>query len=148
MKRYALLLLLLCVQIHTIEAQRLEKHLYDGLSYSDGVCLKTIKVTYLAFGRDPLNECNDSIALVIRNVTQNIPYTSISFLYKGQKYYISLHKTCKVPNISEGRKIILQIQFYKDIKQPYQNKHPYAIITKIKKWRHLSFSLTFFSFSE
>ena len=120
MKRYALLLLLLCVQIHTIEAQHLEKHLYDGLSFSDGVCFKTVKVTYLAFGRDPLNECN-------------IPYTSISFLYKGQKYYISLHKRCKVPNISEGRKIILQIQFYKDIKQPYQNKHPYAIITKIKK---------------
>lgn len=133
MKRYALLLLLLCVQIHTIEAQHLEKHLYDGLSFSDGMCFKTVKVTYLAFGRDPLNECNDSIALVIRNVTQNIPYTSISFLYKGQKYYISLHKRCKVPNISEGRKIILQIQFYKDIKQPYQNKHPYAIITKIKK---------------
>ena len=85
MKRYALLLLLLCVQIHTIEAQHLEKHLYDGLSFSDGVCFKTVKVTYLAFGRDPLNECNDSIALVIRNVTQNIPYTSISFLYKGDR---------------------------------------------------------------
>ena len=57
----------------------------------------------------------------------------MSFLYKEQKYYISLHKECKIPNISKGEKIILQIQFYKDIKQPYKNKYPYAIISKIKK---------------
>ncbi len=133
MKRYALFLLLFCVQIHTLKAQHLEQRLYDGLTYSDGVCLKTVKVSYLAFGRDPLNEMNDSIALIISNVTQNTPCTSMSFLYKGQKYYISLHKKCKVPNMSEGEKIILQIQFYKNIKQPFQNKHPYAIITQIKK---------------
>ena len=133
MRIYILFLLLFCVQIHTIGAQFLEQQLYDSLSYSDGVCVKTIKVSYLSLGRDPLNERNDSIALIIMNATQNTPYTSMSFLYKEQKYYISLHKECKIPNISKGEKIILQIQFYKDIKQPYKNKSPYAIISKIKK---------------
>lgn len=116
MRIYILFLLLFCVQIHTIGAQFLEQQLYDSLSYSDGVCVKTIKVSYLSLGRDPLNERNDSIALIIMNATQNTPYTSMSFLYKEQKYYISLHKECKIPNISKGEKIILQIQFYKDIK--------------------------------
>lgn len=131
MRIYAFFLLF-CIQIHIIEALHIEQNLYDGLSYSNGVCFKKVEVSYLTLGRDPLNESDDSIAITIKNATQNTPYTSMSFLYRGQKYYISIHEKCKTPNMSEGEKIILHIQFYKDIKQPYKYKHPYAIITKIE----------------
>lgn len=138
-KEMRIFLLLLLFGLHTpaVKAQHIKQRLYDNLSYSNGICLKKIEVSYLSLGRDILNENNDSIAIRIRTITKNTPYSSISFLYRGQKYYISVHQKCKTNNLSANEKITLYIQFYRDIKQPYQNKYPYAIITKIDKHLYL-----------
>jgi len=106
---------------------------FNYKKFSKETVLKKIEVSYLSLGRDILNENNDSIAIRIRTITENTPYSSMSFLYRGQKYYISVHQKCKTNNLSANEKITLYIQFYRDIKQPYQNKYPYAIITKINK---------------
>ena len=71
--------------------------LFDNIQ--NGICFKKIEISYLALGRDPLNERNDSIAIMIKTITQNTPYTSMSFLYRGPNYYISVHKRCKTINL-------------------------------------------------
>ncbi len=86
-KEMRIFLLLLLFGLHTpaVKAQHIKQRLYDNLSYSNGICLKKIEVSYLSLGRDILNENNDSIAIRIRTITKNTPYSSMSFLYRGQK---------------------------------------------------------------
>ena len=103
-----------------IKAQSDVDRLYDNLQYTNGVCKKTINVTYLSFGKNPISPSNDKDD-EIRKIKQRISYvpnSSVHFSYKEKEYYISIGNECDMTQYSEGDKIKIDIVFFEDIKQP------------------------------
>ena len=81
--------------------------LYDNLQYTNGVCKKTINVTYLSFGKNPISPGNDKDD-EIRKIKQRISYvpnSSVHFSYKEKEYYISIGNECDMTKYSEGDNI-------------------------------------------
>ncbi len=104
-----------------IKAQNDVGCLYDSLLYKNGICKKTIDVTYLSSGKNPIspgNDKNDEIRKIVQRISY-IPKSSVHFSYKGKGYYISISNECDMTKYSEGDKIKIDIVFFEDIKQPY-----------------------------
>ena len=116
-----------------IKAQNDVDCLYDSLRYTNGVCKKTIDVTYLSFGKNPISQGNDKDD-EIRKIKQRISYipnSSVHFSYKEKEYYISIGNECDMTQYSEGDKIKIDIVFFEDIKQPYKYEKPFSLITSV-----------------
>ncbi|MDD7558415.1 MAG: hypothetical protein PUJ69_07085 [Porphyromonas somerae] len=63
---------------------------------------------------------------------KEIPKSSVSFVYEGQNYYISIKNECDTRRITYGERIRMRILFFEGIKQPYSFIHPFAVITKVE----------------
>ena len=116
-----------------IKAQNDVDCLYDSLRYTNGVCKKTIDVTYLSFGKNPISQGNDKDD-EIRKIKQRISYipnSSVHFSHKEKEYYISIGNECDMTKYSEGDKIKIDIVFFEDIKQPYKYEKPFSLITSV-----------------
>ena len=116
-----------------IKAQSDVDRLYDNLQYTNGVCKKTINVTYLSFGKNPISPSNDKDD-EIRKIKQRISYvpnSSVHFSYKEKEYYISIGNECDMTKYSEGDNIKIDIVFFEDIKQPYEYEKPFSFITSV-----------------
>ena len=116
-----------------IKAQSDVDCLYDSLLYKNGVYKKSIDVTYLSFGKNPIssgNDKDDEIRKIMQRVS-DIPNSSVHFSYKGQGYYISISNECDMTKYSEGDKIKIDIVFFEDIKQPYKYDKPFSLITSV-----------------
>lgn len=132
MKRKLLIILsILCCNI--INAQHGNDSFYDSLSFTNGICQKNIIVIYNSFGKNPLGSDSDSEVFKIKKELKYIPHSSISFFYKEKQYYISVANNCKLPAFNKGDTLQLSIKFFENIKQPYKYKHPFSIITSLKK---------------
>lgn len=68
-----------------IKAQCGKDCLYDSLQYANGICEKTIVVTFLAYGKDPINTVSDDEIRKIKKQIGYLPNSSVSFSYKEQK---------------------------------------------------------------
>lgn len=126
-------MLMLLIFGNQIKAQSGIDCLYDSLQFTNGVCQKTIDVTYLSFGKNPISPANDKDDDIrkIREQLKYIPHSSVHFSYKEKEYYISISEECDMSPYSEGDIIKIDITFYKDIKQPYKNEKPFSLITSV-----------------
>ena len=132
-KRFLILLTIIAIAIPSLRAQNANDSLYCDLVYSNGICQKTLAVTYLSYGKNPMGyESTDKEVAKIKKELKYQPHSALSFLYKGHKYYISLNNECTSKNLSKGDKVELNITFYKDIKQPDKEEYPFAIVSSIK----------------
>ena len=132
-KRLLILLTIIAIAIPSLRAQNENDSLYCNLTYSNGICQKTLAVTYLSYGKNPIGyESTDKEVDKIKEKLKYRPHSALSLLYKGQKYYICLNNECTSKNLSKGDKIEVNITFYKDIKQPNKEEYPFAIISSIK----------------
>ncbi len=62
----------------------------------------------------------------------DIPTSSIAFIYDGQEYYISLCNDCQCSkDLSSGDVITLKIAFFQDVKQPYDYLFPFAMVIEM-----------------
>ena len=105
--------------------------IYDNLSYDKGVCSKDLEVTFLSLGKNPLNgQFSDGLSLVFKS-PNDIPTSSMSFLYNSKEYYISIDNKCNLKKINEGDKIVIHILFYEFVKEPYEYEQPYSLIVAI-----------------
>ena len=52
--------------------------------------------------------------------------------YNNKPYYINLSNDFPLRDYEEGERIVLQIVFYENVKQPYDYIYPYSIIIKEK----------------
>ena len=112
-------------------AQNNMNGLYDNLSYTDGVCYKEIEVTYQSIGRSPLNgQFGRGMSEIMKK--KDIPQSSMYFIYNNKPYYINLSNDFPLRDYEEGERIVLQIVFYENVKQPYDYIYPYSIIIKEK----------------
>ena len=124
---------MLLIFSNQIKAQSDVDCLYDSLRYTNGVCKKTIDVTYLSYGKNPISPGNDKDD-EIRKIKQRISYipnSSVHFSYKEKEYYISISNECDMTKYSEGDKIKIDIVFFEDIKQPYKYEIPFSLITSV-----------------
>lgn len=106
--------------------------LYSHITYIDGKCEREIECIFQGIGRNPLDGDTLGIASAIKKEIKEIPKSSVSFVYKGQNYYISIKNECDTRRISYGERIRMRILFFEGIKQPYSFIHPFAIITKVE----------------
>ena len=126
-----IIIYMLLIYSNSIKAQCCIDSLYDSLLFTNGICKKTITATYLSCGKNQISsETNDNIRK-IRKQIKYIPQSSVSFLYKDRKYYISVSNECDMSKYSKGDKIKIEIIFFKDIKQPYKYKNPFSFISSI-----------------
>lgn len=109
--------------------------LYNNLQFENGVCYKTLNVSFLSFGKNPLNgQFSKGLSQIFKK-KNDIPTSSISFIYDGHEYYISLCNDCQrhisIEDFSSGDIITLKIAFFQDVKQPYDYVFPFAMVTEI-----------------
>ena len=109
-----------------------DSSLYSHITYIDGKCEREIECIFQGIGRNPLDGDTLGIASAIKKEIKEIPKSSVSFVYKGQNYYISIKNECDTRRISYGERIRMRILFFEGIKQPYSFIHPFAIITKVE----------------
>ena len=131
-----IILILLLIFGNQMKAQSGIDFLYDSLQFTNGVCQKTIDVTYLSYGKNQISPGNDKDDDIrkIREQIKYIPHSSVHFSYKEKGYYISISDECDMSQYTEGDKIRIDITFYKDIKQPYQYEKPFSIISSVTKY--------------
>lgn len=106
--------------------------LYNNLQFENGVCYKTLNVSFLSFGKNPLNgQFSEGLSQIFKK-GNDIPTSSIAFIYDGQEYYISLCNECQCSeDLSSGDEITLKIAFFQDVKQPYDYLFPFAMVIEI-----------------
>lgn len=109
-----------------------DSSLYSHITYIDGKYEREIECIFQGIGRNPLDGDTLGIASAIKKEIKEIPKSSVSFVYKGENYYISIKNECDTRRISYGERIRMRIVFFEGIKQPYSFIHPFAIITKIE----------------
>lgn len=109
-----------------------DSSLYSHITYIDGKYEREIECIFQGIGKNPLDEDTQGIASAIKKEIKEIPKSSVSFVYKGENYYISIKNECDTRRISYGERIRMRIVFFEGIKQPYSFIHPFAIITKIE----------------
>ena len=126
-------MLMLLIFGNQIKAQSGIDCLYDSLQFTNGVCQKTIDVTYLSFGKNPISPGNDKDDAIrkIEEQIKYIPHSSVHFSYKEKEYYISIGNECDMTQYSEGDKIKIDIVFFEDIKQPCKYEKPFSLITSV-----------------
>ena len=107
--------------------------LYDNLQFTNGVCQKTIDVTYLSVGKNPISHGNDKDDAIrkIKEQIKYLPHSSVHFSYKEKEYYISISDEYDLSSYSKGDKIRIDIVFFEDIKQPYKYEKPFSFITSV-----------------
>ena len=128
------ILFVLLIYSNLVNAQCVMDCLYDSLSYTNDICKKTLIVKYLSYGKNPINGDTNNETHKIKEQIKYIPHSSVSFLYKGEKYNISISNECDMSQYSEGDKIKIDIIFYKDIKQPYKYIYPFSFITSVAEY--------------
>ena len=115
------------------DAQSLpDSSLYSHITYIDGKCEREIECIFQGIGRNPLDGDTLGIASAIKEEIKEIPKSSVSFVYKGENYYISIKNDCDTRKISYGERVRMRILFFERIKQPYSYIHPFAIIIKVE----------------
>ena len=114
-----------------IKAQSDVDCLYDSLLYMNGICNKTIVVTYFSVGKNQISTDSDDEIHKIKEKIGYIPHSSVHFSYKEKEYYISISDECDIFKYSEGDKIKIDIVFFEDIKQPYKYEKPFSFITSV-----------------
>lgn len=81
--------------------------LYSHLNFQNGKCVKTgLKVICEGGGRSWIDA--DDIQLIDSTLVKN---TSLSFLYKGGKYYIPISKNISINNYKNGDCLIIDVTF-------------------------------------
>ena len=128
-----IIMFILLIFGNQIKAQNGIDYLYDSLQFTNGVCQKTIDVTYLSYGKNQISPGNDKDD-AIRKIEEQIkflPHNSVHFLYKEKEYYISISDEYDLSRYSEGDKIRIDIVFFEDIKQPYKYEKPFSFITSV-----------------
>ena len=131
-----IIIFMLLIFSNCIKAQCETDCLYDSLQYTNGICEKTIVVTYLSVGKNPISPGNDEEDNMrkIKEQIKYIPHSSVYFSYNEKRYYISISNECDMSQYSEGDKIKIDIIFYKDIKQPYKYIYPFSFITSVAEY--------------
>ncbi len=86
------ILFVLLIYSNLVNAQCVMDFLYDSLSYTNDICKKTLIVKYLSCGKNPINGDTNNETHKIKEQIKYIPNSSVSFLYKGEKYNISISK--------------------------------------------------------
>lgn len=128
------LLLIMVAFCNTAKAQCGIDSLFFDLQYTNDTCKKTLIVTYLSYGKNQINTDSNNETHKIVKCIKYLPHSSISFLYKDKKYYISLSNDCDVSKIYKGDTIMIDITFFKNIKQPYEYKNPFSIVSSVAKF--------------
>lgn len=109
--RKKILLFVLLIYSNLINAQCGIDSLYDSPSYTNGICKKTLIVKYLSYGKNQINGNTNNETHKIKKQIKYIPHSSVSFLYKEKKYYISLSNECDMSPYSKGDTIMIDIMF-------------------------------------
>lgn len=114
--------------------QNNDQSLYDNLTFENGVCYKQFNVVFDGFGKNPLNGSFSEGLSQVLSKENDIPTSSISFIYDNQEYYISLSNDCdwSGEDYRRGDMITVQIAFFENVKQPYDNIYPFAIVMQIR----------------
>lgn len=75
----------------------------------------------------------DNSVMLIKRQLKKMPSSFISFMYKGSKYDINKLDTFSAYSYKEGEDVELDITFFENIKDPYSDDIPFAIVTDIRK---------------
>lgn len=124
--------------ITSLYAQCEKKCLYDSLIFINGRCEKELIVSFLSYGKNPLIDTQSNDKKKIKRKIKRIPNSSVSFIYKGDRYYISVDNKCDLSRFSKGDTIMVKIVFFKDIKQPHKYENYFSLIKKIKLYSPIS----------
>ena len=129
------ILFVLLIYSNLVNAQCVMDFLYDSLSYTNDICKKTLIVKYLSYGKNPINGDTNNETHKIEEQIKYIPHSSVSFLYKGEKYNISISNECDISKYSKGDSIMIDILFFKNIKQPYKYKNPFSLVSSVTEYK-------------
>lgn len=113
-------------------AQCDKKCLYDSLFFTNGRCEKDLIVSFVSYGKNPLIDTPSNVKKTIKSKIKRIPNSSVSFLYNGNRYYISVDNKCDLSRFSKGDTIMVKIVFFEDIKQPHKYENYFSLIKKIE----------------
>ena len=113
------------------------KGLYHDLQFEDGVCVREFTVSNVSVYKSILHGGITENMKDVMNEDE-VPKNTLSFYLGINHYFICISNDCDLSYLKSEKKdnydeIKIRVRFFENVKQPYNNKYPFAIIESISK---------------
>ena len=112
-----------------------KNELYQDLKFEEGICVKELEVENAALTESILHgNITENMSQIMKE--DEVPHHVLAFYYKYHLYFINIKNDCdvsclqnKISTMNDHYKI--KIKFFENVKQPYKNIHPFALVESI-----------------